>query len=209
MVERPGDGSQLVQGQAQGEGQRQVGSQFGFAIEVAVEPIAPLLLEFDAGEDLVAGLEGRRQSGLKGAFAQQATGEGVEGANVRLVQVGDALVTAVALHLVAPVVAGRLFQLGTDAISQLGGGGFGEGDGGDAVEGGGSGGNEVGHSLDEAGGLAGAGAGLDEQRRAQVVSNGFAGVVIDRNEVGETVAGGDAGYSGHQSPSPSGSASFR
>ena len=188
LVERSGYGSQVCQGQAQGQGQRQVGRQVGLAVEMAVQPSAPLVFEFDAGQDLVADLEGRRQAGLKGSFAQQAAGESVESTNVRLVQVRDTLVAAGAFHLVTLVVVGRFLQLGANAIAQLGGGGFGEGDGSDAVQGGGSGGNQVGHSLDEAGGFSSAGAGLDKKRRAQVFSDGFPDIGIDGHEGRERVS---------------------
>ena len=181
-MERLGDGSQVVQVQAQGQGQRQVRRQVALTVEMAVEPSGPHFFEFDAGHDLVTGLKGRGQARFQRPFAQQVAGEGVEGGYIRPVQVGDPPAAPVALGLVPPVIDGCRFQYGPDAVSQLGGGGFGEGDGGDVVQGGRSSSHQVGDPLNEAGGFAGAGAGFNEQRGAEVLSNDFPGVVIDRDE---------------------------
>ena len=90
-MERPGDCSQMRQRQPQSQGQSQLRSQIGLAVEMPIEPSTPLFVEFDAGDDFVAGLEGWRQTRLKGALAEQAAGERMESADIRLIQVGDPL----------------------------------------------------------------------------------------------------------------------
>ena len=85
-------------------------------------------------------------------------------------------------------VDGALLEGGADALAQLGGGGLGEGDGGELAQPGGAAADEPDDAGDEGGGLAGAGARLDEQRGVEVV-----GDAVAHGLVGE--GGGHAGTS--------------
>ena len=147
-----------------------------------IEPSTPLFFEFDAGNDFVAGLKGWRQTRFKGALAQEAAGERMESADIRLIQIGDALATTAALDFGTCIVDRCLLKVRPDSVSQFGGGSFREGDRGDAVQGRRSGGDQVGDPLNQAGRFTSAGAGLHEKRRTQIISDGLSGIVIDRNE---------------------------
>ena len=140
-------------------------------VEQFVEEILPALVEGELALQLVEHVEAGRQPGLDGELEQDAPGEGVQRADRGVV---EALQRGLAQRPVA-----RLVELGTEAVTQLGGGLLRERDGGDDVDR---------HALvderedagDEGGGLAGAGAGLDEQRRRGVGADAVARGLVRR-----------------------------
>ncbi len=85
-------------------------------------------------------------------------------------------------------IDGALLERGADALAQLGGCGLGEGDGGELAQPGRAAADQAHDAGDEGGGLAGAGARLDEQRGVEVV-----GDAVAHGLVGE--GGGHAGTS--------------
>ena len=129
-------------------------------VEQLVEQVLPALVERELALQLVEHGEARRQAGLDGELEQDAAGERVQRADRGVVEAVEGGLTRVG----SP--GGSASTL-AQAVAQLGGGLLGERDGGDGVDR---------HALvderedapDERGGLAGAGAGLDEQRRVDV-----------------------------------------
>ena len=121
-------------------------------------------------------------------FPEQLGGEAVDGLDGGLVQFGDGLadVSAVVgrqvrgqevVGVVGVVVVQELFQAGADAFGQLGGGGFGEGDGDDAGHW--VAGFDQGDGAAHQGvGFAGAGAGLNDEVGVEVVDDALGGVGI-------------------------------
>ena len=178
FVKRPGDILKLRQADPQGQCYCEKRSHGRILGKDIVQPLAPSLVEPDAGGDFVGCLKGRRQACLQRPFVQYQGGEGVEGANGSLVEVGDSLPAAVTLLFPSGRVFSGLLQVLTDAVPELGGGRLGESDRCDAVQGGTSGSHQVDDAPHQAGSLAGAGTGFDEQRVVQTVENVLASVVI-------------------------------
>jgi hypothetical protein len=124
-----------------------------------VDEDGPLLFERDAGLDLVENLDRRREAGLERMLAEDPLREGVQ-------RRYGGVVDLVERRVQRRVRARRALELGADAVAQLRGGGLGEGDGGDTCHRH-AGLDERDDARHELGGLAGAGAGLDEDRLPQ------------------------------------------
>ena len=107
-------------------------------------------------------------------LGQEPLGEGVQGADGGAVELVERDPAAVA-DLGAGAGVGLSLELLADPVAQLGGGLVGEGDGGDVGQLGGSARHQSHHPVDQRGRLARAGAGLDEQRRAEVVGDAVPG----------------------------------
>ena len=157
-----------------------MGSAFGHAL---VEPGVPRVVEDalagDLGRDLEAGVE----AGLERALAQEGGGEGVDGGDGRALEVGGRGQEALALVLCLCALQGVLDAL-AQAQLQLAGGLLREGDGDDAVEGGAAGPDEGEDAAHQDRGLAGAGAGLEQER----------GVEVAHHAVADGLVGGRAGH---------------
>ena len=148
-----------------------------------VQPVVPCLVEFDACRDLVSGLKSWGQFGFQRALVEQLGSEGVERADGGVVEVLDALSAAPAFLFAEGFVLCRPFELLTDAVAQLRGRGLGECNGGEPVEGGAARCHQVNHAVDEAGGLAGAGTGFDEECLVQIVANYRPGGLVGEPEL--------------------------
>ena len=83
----------------------------------------------------------------------------------------------VSLVRTAPAIVGGLFKLFADALPKLGGGGLGEGYGSYLIKGGSASGDHVDHPINEAGGLTGTGAGLDEEGVLQIAGDNVPGLL--------------------------------
>ena len=146
----------------------------GARIVLPPEPLVPGFVEVEAGgefgEDFVVGVDAR----VEGAFADQAGAEGVDGFDVRGVDLlqGEA-------HAVAPVVGCRLPELlverAADAGAEFAGRFFREGDGDDLAELGAPGGDDADDAVDHHAGLAGARAGLEEDGGVDRLDGAFPG----------------------------------
>ena len=129
-------------------------------LQQSLDETLPALLHLDPGADLVQHLHPGREASLHRVLAQDAQGEGVEGADrgpVQLMQGGGGR----GLVRVAGVGLDRL-QAAADAVPQLGGRLLGEGDGHDALHGR-PGPDQQLDPVDQGPGLARPGPGLHEQ----------------------------------------------
>ena len=108
----------------------------------------------------------------------------MEGLEVGLAQTINCPAATGLLRFAAGLVMGGLFQLLAGAVSELGGGSFGEGDCRNAANGRPPRRHQVHDPLDQAGGLSGAGAGLHEQRFFQLFADLSSGVNVAGNELG-------------------------
>jgi uncharacterized protein (DUF433 family) len=142
-----------------------------------VEAGVPGVLEDALAGDLGGHLEAGVEAGLERALAEQARGEGVDGGDGGALQVEGCGLEALAL-----LVFLRCVDRGLDLFSQpelqLARGLLGEGDGDDAVERGAAGADEGEDAADEDGGLAGAGAGFEQQRGVEVAQDAGAGGLV-------------------------------
>ena len=110
-------------------------SNLGIAIQLSAQPVIPRGIEPDFGGDSIGGLESGRKSGFQRTLVEQCGSEGVDGLEIGLPETFGGVAAIVAFNLAAVRVGGCLFQLLPGAVAQLGGGGFGEGDGGDTADG--------------------------------------------------------------------------
>ena len=161
-----------------------------FLLQDEVQPFVPLLVELDASDDFGGGVKTGRQTGFQWPLVEQLSSEGMEGSDCGLVQVGNALAAMFTLLDRTGFINGHLFQPLAHPVPQFGGGGFGEGDGGDAIQGGPARRNQVYHSLDQAGSLTRAGTGFDKESLVQLVADVLAYRLICGRE---SVARGSGG----------------
>ncbi len=172
---------QVVDLQAEGEGAEQRGVGLGHArVEPGVPGVVEDALAGDLGRDLEAGVE----AGLERALAEEAPRRRRgwwrrARARGRWPRPGGAARSS-SLFAALEGVLDALAQ----AQLQLAGGLLGEGDGDDAVEGGAAGADEGEDAAHEDGGLAGAGAGLEQER----------GVEVAHDAVADGLVGGRAGH---------------
>ncbi len=104
-------------------------------------------------------------------LGEQALGERVERADGGAVELFEGPLAA-SPRLPRPALGlGRPLELGPDAVAQFGPRLLGEGDGGDAAELGLSSEDQGQHALDQGRGLAGPGAGLDEEGGVEVLGD--------------------------------------
>ena len=82
-----------------------------------------------------------------------------------------------------------MFESGADAVAQLGGGGFGEGYGGNPVERGRAAAHEFEDAVNKAGGLACAGARLDEKRLVKRGCDALSFCIVLRRECHKRITG--------------------
>jgi len=183
---------QVADLQAQGEGAEQRGIGRGHAL---VEPGVPGVVEDALARDLGRDLEAGVEAGLERALSQEGGGEGVDGGDGRALEVGGRRQEALALVLSLRALQGVLDAL-AQAQLQLAGGLLGEGDRDDAVEGGAAGADEGEDAAHQDRGLAGAGAGLEQERGVEVADHAVAdGLVGGRVGHGPTLSrhGGTVG----------------
>ena len=175
LVEPHGQSPDVLQPHSQHLEPQQRGTHLGL-VEEPVEEVPPADVELDLGADVVEHLDARRQPGLHRVLGQDPLGEGVQRAHrgaVELEKRGPGPLLAEARRgLVAE-------QLPADPVPQLGGGLLGEGDGRDVLHGDPRA-DEGQHPVDEGPGLARAGAGLDEERGAQVGPDPRPGGLVDQ-----------------------------
>jgi hypothetical protein len=129
---------------------------------------------------------------LDGVFEQQALGEGMQRRDGRMVETLERS----SEDRIGTCLGDLVQQTHPDALAKFGRGLLGEGDGGDLVDRG-PGGDQRDDPVDERLGLAGPGAGLDEQRGVEIAGDAIACALI-----------GDGGEDRHQ-PITSGSARVR
>ncbi len=188
VVEDLGDRPQLRKRDAAGERDEDRLLQLRI-FEQAVDEATPPRGERDAGRDLVANLDAGRQAGLDRELGQQPLRERVQGADRCRIEIVDRLRAALAHGHRLAGGASALLELAPDAVTQLGRGLVGEGDGRDGAHRQGStrgprlvrtvGRDELDDAPDQRLRLAGARAGLDEHRVVELgVDRGARAVVI-------------------------------
>ena len=143
-------------------------------VEQLVEEVLPAFVEGQLALQLVEDVEPRGQPGLDGELEQDAPGEGVQRADRRLVERLEGAG--------APSRRRRRAELGADAVAQLGGRLLGERDRGDGVDRDAlvDEGEDARHQRR---GLAGTGAGLDEQGGVGPRADAITGVLVGRRPV--------------------------
>jgi len=167
FVEAVRDFAHVVQGHACGQGRAERLLRFG-VVEGCIEPLCPAVFESDFGFDFIADSEAGGQAGSQRALAEEAAGEAMECLNRGLVQFFEGLFAKCPLRWGKVFVGGGDFEALGDAGAELGGGCFGECDGGDAAQLRAAGFDEGDDAIDEAACFAGAGAGLDDHVLVEV-----------------------------------------
>ena len=173
-----------------GPGRALLGASWVVGLAVVVEqgrqPVAPQALAQQVGADLVELREGGIDARFDGALAQQAGGKGVDGRDGRVVETvergGEAVAFGRRELRAGRVVAGEpRLEGAADALAQLAGGLLGEGDGDHRRDGRRVGARQAGEvAVDQHAGLAGAGAGFDQEGRVEVGRGAPPHVVVDR-----------------------------
>ena len=174
VIEPVGHFSQVAEADAEFEaGQHREGVPW--VAEQRVDDSGPTLVEVDQRRHLVHDLYRRRQPGLDGVLDEDPLGEGVEGAQRSAVEFDQCPGGDLGL---GALPGGHRLEAATDPVTELGGRPVGEGDGGDVLDGHAR--EHEGHdAVDECAGLAGAGAGLDEQGGAEVGGDAVARRLVD------------------------------
>ncbi len=163
----------------------QVGGNAGVRPEGPFQPTLPGFVEALGRGQIVQLQPAWGKADVRGPFAEQLSGEAVDGLDGCLVYILDSGFdprpficrhrTEDIVGITGVVVSEELFHSGTDAVGQFGGSGFGEGDGHQLVHGcaavRGAGFDQGYDPGDQGIGFSGTGAGLHQEIGIQVVSN--------------------------------------
>ncbi len=165
-----------------GEQQQDRAFECGVGQELVAER-RPAGLEGHRRAHLVEHLDPGRESGLHRVLGEQALGERVQGADGRTVELlqGE---PGTRSDVTSGIGLGRLLQCGPDAVAQLGARLLGEGDGGDTAELDLAARHQGQDAVDQGRGLAGSGAGLDEEGGVEVLGDPLARRLIGRRGKG-------------------------
>ena len=141
------------------------------------DPFVPCVIEIERLAELIEHAEVGVELGLKGAFAEQAGGEGVDGADLGYVHLFLGCAQALLFFRIGGV-GQRVDQSTANSGAEFAGGFFGEGDGNDFAQFGLALADGFDHALDHHAGFARARAGFEEEGCVELVYDALAGLLV-------------------------------